>query len=403
MNLGGCAARSLGGIIVSILLVCVSVARADVRGADTLAGWQSGTLVQLRWDVASSGLVAGYDVYRLAPGDEGWRQLNEDPFEGTTFVDYAPPMAPTLWYAVRCVDARGTQVGQAAEIPVDLDLSEFRKGRAATAFDKNQIISDAQLLQAAAMTVSDIQSFLDSRHSVLSSYLFQAQTASQLIYDACQTYGISPYVALVTLQKEQGLVGPSTDRLQARLDWAMGWGSRSNFSDQIHNGVRQFERYYDMLSNYTDVNGLSWVVGMPRTVLDGSITAASRATAGLYIYTPWIGQGGGGRQGVGGNYLFWSLWYNTFEFGEEAAPTPTPTTVQCAGDCNHDGQVTVNELINGVSIALGTAPLAGCSLLDTNGDATVSIDELLGAVNNLLSGCNPTSVVTGPGRDASAA
>jgi hypothetical protein len=76
--------------------------------------------------------------------------------------------------------------------------------------------------------------------------------------------------------------------------------------------------------------------------------------------------------------------------------TPTPTggiTVTptsgpaCLGDCNDDGVVTVDELITGVNIALGTLELDVCGEFDGNADATVTVDELITAVNNALTGC----------------
>lgn len=70
-----------------------------------------------------------------------------------------------------------------------------------------------------------------------------------------------------------------------------------------------------------------------------------------------------------------------------------PALGQCAGDCHGDGEVTVDELITGVNIALGSATLTQCMSLDTNGDGDVTINELISAVNNSLSGC-PTSQPT---------
>jgi hypothetical protein len=76
-------------------------------------------------------------------------------------------------------------------------------------------------------------------------------------------------------------------------------------------------------------------------------------------------------------------------------PTPTPTATStpnglpnaCAGDCGSDGEVTVEELITGVSIALGVSPVSVCSVFDMNRDGEVTIDEILLAVNNALDGC----------------
>jgi hypothetical protein len=59
----------------------------------------------------------------------------------------------------------------------------------------------------------------------------------------------------------------------------------------------------------------------------------------------------------------------------------------CAGDCNGNGEVTVDELIKGVNIALGNAPLEQCLSFDTNGNGAVTVDELIRAVNNALNGC----------------
>jgi hypothetical protein len=63
--------------------------------------------------------------------------------------------------------------------------------------------------------------------------------------------------------------------------------------------------------------------------------------------------------------------------------------VACTGDCDFSGQLTVDELIKGVNIALGNAPLAGCVAFDINGDGQVTIDELIAAVNVALTGCFP--------------
>ena len=60
---------------------------------------------------------------------------------------------------------------------------------------------------------------------------------------------------------------------------------------------------------------------------------------------------------------------------------------QCGGDCNGDGVVTVNEIQTAIRMALGEVPMMQCQSIDTNLDGQVSIDELLHAVSQLLSGC----------------
>jgi outer membrane protein assembly factor BamB len=59
----------------------------------------------------------------------------------------------------------------------------------------------------------------------------------------------------------------------------------------------------------------------------------------------------------------------------------------CTGDCNGDGQVTIAEVLMGVSIAFGTLPLSACPAFDVNMDGTVSIDELIVAVSDAQHTC----------------
>jgi hypothetical protein len=78
-----------------------------------------------------------------------------------------------------------------------------------------------------------------------------------------------------------------------------------------------------------------------------------------------------------------------------AAPARAQTT--CPGDCNGDLQVTVDELVRGVDIALGTLPLSSCPAFDANATDTVEIAELIAAVQAALTGCaaaTPTPTAT---------
>ncbi len=59
----------------------------------------------------------------------------------------------------------------------------------------------------------------------------------------------------------------------------------------------------------------------------------------------------------------------------------------CAGDCNGDGMVRVDEMIVGVRIALGEGVIADCPAFDANGDGTLAIDELVRGVTSILGGC----------------
>jgi hypothetical protein len=77
----------------------------------------------------------------------------------------------------------------------------------------------------------------------------------------------------------------------------------------------------------------------------------------------------------------------TFTLTSTALPTPTPTQPPCAGDCNGDRQVTVNELVLGIGIAAATLPLDDCDPFDADADGRVTIDELVTGVGNAMGGC----------------
>jgi len=61
--------------------------------------------------------------------------------------------------------------------------------------------------------------------------------------------------------------------------------------------------------------------------------------------------------------------------------------IVCVGDCDGSGKVTVEELVKGVTIALGNAELSTCPEFDCNQESKVSVDCLVKAVNTALKGC----------------
>ncbi len=72
----------------------------------------------------------------------------------------------------------------------------------------------------------------------------------------------------------------------------------------------------------------------------------------------------------------------------ELGCTTTAADTVCVGDCGGNGSVSVEELIVGVSVALGTASMSQCAALDTNGDRQVTVEELLLASGQALFGCS---------------
>ena len=73
----------------------------------------------------------------------------------------------------------------------------------------------------------------------------------------------------------------------------------------------------------------------------------------------------------------------------------------CEGDCDGNGHVTVDELIKGVNIALGTAPLSDCRQFACHMGSEVSVDCIVRAVSAALNsvcfvlpGSNPARLTT---------
>ena len=74
-------------------------------------------------------------------------------------------------------------------------------------------------------------------------------------------------------------------------------------------------------------------------------------------------------------------------------PTATVTPIPCTGDCNRDREVTINELLTMVNVALDSADVSACLAGDAK-DSAITIDEILSAVNSTLTGCPPPPTPT---------
>jgi cysteine-rich repeat protein len=69
----------------------------------------------------------------------------------------------------------------------------------------------------------------------------------------------------------------------------------------------------------------------------------------------------------------------------------------CAGDCNLNSMVAINELIVCVNIASGSAAVSTCTPCDVNEDGNVTINELIAAVSAGLTGCGAGPLICGNG------
>ena len=81
--------------------------------------------------------------------------------------------------------------------------------------------------------------------------------------------------------------------------------------------------------------------------------------------------------------------------GSLAILLATPS-LACVGDCNGNGAVSIDELVTGVNMALGSQPTSVCTAFDVNADGSVVVSELVAAVNNATGSCplTPTPTAT---------
>lgn len=218
-------------------------------------------------------------------------------------------------------------------------------------FNPNYIISDAELLDASSMSLSEIQNFLSSRNSYLANYrcenyFGEIKSASEIIYDAARNnfncegitlidkYSraeveakctpittVNPKFLLVLLQKEMSLI-TDTSPSQRQLDFATGYGCPDGgvcsdiwrgFGRQVNSAALQFRDYMVRPQRYTYRMGETYTFTNPYSTIKDEVnvvTPLNQATAALYNYTPHV---------YNGNYNFFKLWKAYF-FRESIYP-----------------------------------------------------------------------------------
>lgn len=74
-----------------------------------------------------------------------------------------------------------------------------------------------------------------------------------------------------------------------------------------------------------------------------------------------------------------------------------PAAAVCVGDCDGLDGVTINEIVHAVNIVLGRFLLSTCPNADAMGDGTITVDDVMAAVNSFLSdgdGCPMVMIAT---------
>lgn len=133
---------------------------------------------------------------------------------------------------------------------------------------------------------------------------YGSKGSAQIIWEAAQNHGINPQVLLVTIQKEApfNLLGDDWP-MPNQYRTAMGYGCpdsgpnhsancNSNyygFYNQVNNAARQFRRYLTYPEQYNHIAGrTNYVAYNPQPSCGGSsIYIHTAATAALYNYTPY--------------------------------------------------------------------------------------------------------------------
>lgn len=172
-----------------------------------------------------------------------------------------------------------------------------------TQFVRSNVISNANFRNGSAMSVNEIQTFLNRQPGALKSYTGKdhsgaTKSAAQMISQECIRFNINPKVMLATLQKEQSLLGDAHPE-QSQLDWALGAGKADTFTttrmkgfgNQIYWGAQKFNK-----------NARDWRPGATERVDHKSQVCDNEGTFAQYRYTPHYS----------GVMSFWTIYWRYF-------------------------------------------------------------------------------------------
>lgn len=185
----------------------------------------------------------------------------------------------------------------------------YAGGTPSGAFDRNTVISDAQMRDFDSMTAADIQAFLNRQPGTLKSYRAvnyngQMKSAAEMIAEAAAAWRINPKVILVKLQKEQSLLAdPSPE--QKQYNGAMGMGMRDSGTDASYQG---FGKQIWWGTSRLHENSKPWKPGISMKIDKSTIYPTNESTYSLYKYTPHFK----------GTMSFWMLYWRYF--GDPLAP-----------------------------------------------------------------------------------
>lgn len=132
------------------------------------------------------------------------------------------------------------------------------------------------------------------------------------------------------------------------------------------------------------VHGLTGAVSGTTVTLYATTSGTDGTSGTLYTFTDTTGY----DEIVSGAALTLATAISSEAFRGVALAPIGPATAACVGDCSGQGQVGVADLITMGNITLGISPLSTCTAGDGDHNGKITVDEILLAVNHALSGCD---------------
>ncbi len=285
---------------------------------------------------------------------------------------------------------------------------------APTTYDKDTILCDQDFDFVNSLNQTEIQSVFDSRNSFFKDYIdpTTGMLASFVVADRAQHYEISSQVLLAKMQAESSSVWAYRDMDQhifnstntdmgTRADWVLffGWtdtdihSQYKGFYNQVDNAARSLSGWF------ANPESKGWTVGQAHAVSDGTVTPCNRATAALYIYTPWISS----------NNLLYRVWvmmfgntgsctrFMDFEDGNEGAVikskipgmffTTTSGSDWIYGDWrtgNYNGPYPDGQYISNGNFFAWLGPAQGTGRIDFIGATAASLSVLTSTYSGII-------------------
>jgi hypothetical protein len=206
-----------------------------------------------------------------------------------------------------------------------LDPSDFQppgdeeeEGLEPITFDKDDLVSAAELTDFETIEASAVQSFLTQspygKHkSFLVTYQSNGVRAADAVVDAARKYRINPLLLLAYAQATQGLVSAQRYPFPPeRVEYVFRCGALTardydralaGFDKQLACLARDLRGAIDEIQ-VNSVTAAGWGPDQVMVTLDDvKVTPVSAATAALYDHTPIVARGK-----AGGLWIVWNIW-----------------------------------------------------------------------------------------------